>query len=138
MAGATSIMRAHQIVLGRVDAALAPLSLTFARYEALALLHFSRRGSLPLGRMGERLMVHPTSVTNAVDRLEKQGLVRRVPDSGDRRRVLAEITAEGRELVEKATRVLEGIRFGMGEISDSDATRVAAALERLRVDAEDF
>jgi len=79
MAAATSIMRAQQIVLARVDAMLRPFELTFARYEALVLLSFTRTGALPLGKMGVRLMVHPTSVTNTVNRLEAQGFVRRVP-----------------------------------------------------------
>ena len=79
MAAATSIMRAQQIVLAAVDGALRPFGLTFARYEGLVLLLFSRRGALPLGKMGQRLMIHPTSVTNIIDRLEEQGLVRRVP-----------------------------------------------------------
>ena len=138
MAAATSVMRAQQIVLARVDAALGPFGLTFARYEALALLHFSRRGSLPLGKMGERLMVHPTSVTNAVDRLESQGLVRRIPDPGDRRRVLAEITAQGRALVERATTALEEIRFGMGELAEREADQVTRAIRKLRADAGDL
>ena len=92
MAAATSVMRAQQIVLGRVDAALRPFGLTFARYEVLVLLHFSRRGSLPLGKMGDLLMVHPASITNAIDRLERDGLVRRTPHPTDGRTVLAEIT----------------------------------------------
>ena len=79
MAAATAIMRVQQIVLAAVDEALRPFDLTFARYEALVLLQFSRKGSLPLGKMGERLMIHPTSVTNIVDRLEVQGFLRRVP-----------------------------------------------------------
>src|SRR3954463_15060788 len=70
MAAATSIMRAQQIVLAAVDGALRPLGLTFARWEALVLLSFTRTGSLPLNKIGERLMVHPTSVTNTIDRLE--------------------------------------------------------------------
>ena len=45
------------------------------------LLGFSREGALPLGKAGARLQVHQTSVTNAVDRLEAQGFVRRVPTS---------------------------------------------------------
>src|SRR5918997_2806618 len=73
MAATTSIMRAHQILLARTDEALRPFDLTFARYEALVLLAFSRQGALPLGKMGDRLMLHPTSVTNIVDRLERQG-----------------------------------------------------------------
>jgi len=75
MRAATSIMRAHQLLLARLDGILKPHGLTFARYEALVLLRFSRRGSLPLSVIGERLMVHPTSVTNIVDRLTAQGLV---------------------------------------------------------------
>ena len=78
MAAATSIMRAQQLVLRPRRRRLAPFGLTFARYEVLALLALSRRGALPLGKIGVRLMVHPASVTNAVDRLAAAGLVRRV------------------------------------------------------------
>src|SRR3954470_22543625 len=77
MAAATSIMRAQQIVLAAVDAALRPYGLTFARWEALVLLSFTRHGELPLGKMGPRLMVHPTSITNTINRLERDGLVER-------------------------------------------------------------
>src|ERR1044072_4403231 len=77
MAAATAVMRVQQIVLGSVDEALRPFDLTFARYEALVLLQFSRKGSLPLGKMGERLMIHPTSVTNIVDRPPGPGCFRR-------------------------------------------------------------
>src|SRR6201999_609322 len=61
MAAVTSIMRAQQLLLAELDAILRPYGLTFARYEALVLLSFSREGMLPLRVMGERLMVHPTS-----------------------------------------------------------------------------
>src|SRR6202012_6271800 len=74
MAAVTSIMRAQQLLLGELDAILRPYGLTFARYEALVLLSFSREGTLPLRVMGERLMVHPTSVTNTIDRLEAAGM----------------------------------------------------------------
>ena len=85
MALVTSIMRLQQIFLSRLlDAVLRPLGLTFARYEVLMLLSFSRRGTLPLGKIGERLQVNAASVTNAVDRLEGDGLVTRRlnPDDG--------------------------------------------------------
>jgi hypothetical protein len=74
MALVTSVMRVHQILLARVHAALTPFSLTFARYEVLMLLQFSRTGSMPLGKIGQRLQVHPASVTNVVDRLEADGV----------------------------------------------------------------
>src|SRR5215471_12464704 len=83
MAAVTSVMRAHQILLGELDALLRPFGLTFARYEALVLLSFSRVGALPLRLIGERLMVHPTSVTTTIDRRERQGLVVRRPNPRD-------------------------------------------------------
>ena len=84
MHAVTSLMRVQQLVLGRLDAILRPHGLTFARYEALVLLCFSSRGSLPLGKMGERLQVHPTSITSIVQRLEADGLVSRRPRRGTR------------------------------------------------------
>jgi len=65
MAAVTSIVRAQQIVLQRIDTVLRPLDLTFARFEILTLLSFTKRGSLPMTRMGALLQVHPTSVTSA-------------------------------------------------------------------------
>ena len=92
MTAATSITRAHQILLKRIDTVLEPFGLVFSRFEALALLSFTRTGALPLARIGERLQVHPTSVTNTIDRLEADGLVARVPHPTDRRATLAKIT----------------------------------------------
>jgi hypothetical protein len=85
MRAVTSIMRAHQILLGRLDAVLRPYGVTFSRYEALVLLSYSRGGSLPLSKVGERLQVHATSVTNVIDRLEAAGLVSREPNPRDGR-----------------------------------------------------
>src|SRR3954454_17611747 len=107
-----SIMRAQQILMTRLNELLRPFDLTFPRYEALMLLFLSRRGSLPLGKMGARLQVHRTSVTNIVDQLERSGYVRRVPHEADRRTVLASITDAGRRTAEAATRELNAARFG--------------------------
>lgn len=138
MAAVTSITRVHQILIGRINRALAPHRLTFARYEALVLLTFSRQGRLPLGKMGERLQVHPASVTNAIDRLEADGYVERVADPRDGRRTLAGITREGRAVVASATRTLADIRFGADGLDDATARRLSELLRDLRRDAGDF
>ena len=138
MAAVTSIMRVHAILLSEMDAILRPYGLTFARYEALVLLVFSREGALPLRKMGERLMVHPTSVTNAVDRLETQGLVRRRPNPNDGRGVLAEITDKGREVVEKATRDLMAAQFGLSSYTGEQLEELVDLLRVLRVETGDF
>ena len=67
----------------RIDAVLRPLDLTFARYEILRLLSFSQAGAMPMTRLGSLLQVHPTSVTSAVDRLERQGFVERMRREDD-------------------------------------------------------
>ncbi|MFV2195793.1 MarR family winged helix-turn-helix transcriptional regulator [Nocardiopsis sp. LOL_012] len=138
MAAVTSVMRAQQILIGELDGALKPFGLTFARYEALVLLTFSSTGALPLGKIGERLMVHPTSVTNTIDRLENQGFVRRRPNPSDGRGVLAEITDAGREVTEEATRALLEMDFGLGCYSGDELWRMHEMFTRLRVDFGDF
>ncbi|MFD8480145.1 MarR family winged helix-turn-helix transcriptional regulator [Kitasatospora sp. NPDC059673] len=138
MAAITSVMRAHQILLARVDAVVKPYGLTFARYEALVLLTFSRSGELALSKIGERLMVHPTSVTNTVDRLERAGLVARRPNPLDGRGVLAAITERGRQVVEGATRDLMAVDFGLEGYGEDDCREVFELLRPLRVAAGDF
>ena len=138
MHAVTSLMRVQQIVLAQLDDILRPHGLTFARYEALVLLTFSRAGSLPLGKMGERLQVHPTSVTSIVDRLEAAGLVvrRRHPDDG--RAVLAEITEAGRALVEAATADLVEARFALADMGSAELRELSELLRPVRRDAGDF
>src|ERR1041384_5848844 len=73
------------------------------RYAALLVLDASRKGALPLGKMGDRLQVHRTSVTNIIDGLERSGFVTREPHERDRRTTLAAITPQGRETAAAAT-----------------------------------
>ena len=113
MSAVTSVMRVIQILMARLNDLLRPYGLTFPRYEALMLLYYSRpRGSLPLGKMGQRLQVHRRSVTNTIDGLERQGYVERQSHDRDRRTTLAAITKLGRQAAEEATAALNDRRFG--------------------------
>lgn len=138
MAAATSITRAHQIVLGRVNEELAHLGLNFSRFEAIALLHFTRSGELPLGKMGDRLQVHPTSITNTIDRLERDGLVVRVPHPTDRRTTLARITDEGRRVAEKGAAALASMHFGLDGLTPDELRTIDDGIRVLRHQAGDF
>jgi DNA-binding MarR family transcriptional regulator len=138
MSAVTSIMRVQQILLARLNELLKPYDLTFPRYEALMLLYLSRRGSLPLGKMGARLQVHRTSVTNLVDGLEHSGYVRRVPHERDRRTTLAEITENGREAAARATEVLNAERFGTEPLGRAELAQISELLKRVREHADDF
>jgi DNA-binding MarR family transcriptional regulator len=138
MHAVTSLMRVQQLVIGQLDELLRPHGLTFARYEALVLLVFSRNGSLPLGKMGERLQVHPTSVTSIVDRLEAAGLVVRRRRTDDGRGVLAEITPAGRTVVEAATQDLVGARFAISAMDPEELRELSSLLRPVRARAGDF
>jgi DNA-binding MarR family transcriptional regulator len=120
-----------------VEDVLKPYALTFAAYEALRLLAFSRSGSLPMGKMGVRLMVHPAAVTNAIARLEQRGLVRRQMSPEDRRVVLATITPAGRTLAEEATDALNQAAFGLPGLSQEQAAQVTAMLHLIRASTGD-
>lgn len=138
MMAVTSVMRVQQVWLARLNEALAPFELTFARYEALMLLYLSRAGSLPLGKIGARLQVHPTSVTNLVDGLQKLGYVQRIPHPDDRRTTLATITEAGREVAASATETLNEIHFGTAPLDTAELEALTEVLTRVRSDAGDF
>jgi DNA-binding MarR family transcriptional regulator len=135
---ATSIMRVQQLIIAELDATLKPFGITFARYEVLVLLSFSASGRLPLSKIGERLMVHPTSVTNAMDRLEAQGLVRRVADLEDRRRTFAELTPMGKDVLAKATEQIMAIDFAVRGLDAKQQDETYELLRNLRSSAGDF
>jgi DNA-binding MarR family transcriptional regulator len=138
MAAVTSVMRAQQLLLSRIEAVLKPYGLTFAAYEALRLLAFARTGTLPMGKMGTRLMVHPASVTNVIGRLERRGLVGRRPSPDDRRVVLATITPAGRDLAEEATAALNESAFGIPGLPAGRAAEITTALRQVRLTTGDL
>lgn len=132
MALVTSIARAHQLLVERIEEVLRPHGLTFARYEILRLLAFSRRRSMPMSRLGSLLQVHPTSVTSAVDRLEKHGLVERLRRESDRRIILASLTSAGEELVERATADLNSRVFTSPGLAPDQLREATELLTSLR------
>jgi len=138
MVAVTSVMRAHQILLARVENALRPYDLSFSRFELLRLLAFSRSGALPITKASDRLQVHVTSVTHAIRRLEANGLVQRVPHPTDGRTTLVEITDLGRSTVEDATVTLNEQVFADIGISERESRALASSIETLRRGAGDF
>lgn len=138
MAAVTAIMRTQQILLGRIEAVLKPFGLTFARYELLALLSFARSGALPMNKASALLQVHPTSVTNAVDRLQTAGLVVRSAHPTDGRTTLIELTSEGRTLAKSATAALNSEVFAQSGFADQDVDQLIKILGAFRKNAGDF
>ncbi len=138
MVAVTSVMRAHQILLARVENALRPYGLSFSRFELLRLLAFSRSGALPITKASDRLQVHVTSVTHAIRRLEADGLVERVPHPTDGRTTLVGVTPLGRSTVEEATVTLNRQVFADIGMPPGQARALVGSIETLRRHAGDF
>ncbi|GAA1466024.1 MarR family winged helix-turn-helix transcriptional regulator [Microbacterium thalassium] len=134
----TSVMRAHQLLLARIDATLKPFGLSFARYEMLRLLAFTRQGRMPMASAIARLQVHPTSVTNTVDRLVRDELAEREPHPVDGRAAMLVITDAGRDLVERATAALNTNVFESPGLDADETAEVVRLIARLRKGAGDF
>ena len=138
MAAVTSVMRAQQILLARTEESLRPLKLSYARYEVLMLVLFSKAGALPMKVIGSRLQVHQTSVSNAVERLEAAGLVTRESHPEDGRSRLVRITEAGRATAEQATAALNAGVFADPGVPSSRIEPLVGILRSLRRSAGDF
>lgn len=138
MAVVTSIMRIQQELLARIDGELRPFALTFARYEVLMLLEFTRHGRLPLGKIGERLQVHPASVTNVVRRLADDGFVRRTRHPDDGRSTIAAITDTGSQTAIAATEHLNRHIFSALPLATARQVEIFDTFATIRRSFGDF
>jgi DNA-binding MarR family transcriptional regulator len=127
----TSVMRVHQVLTKRADQILAPIDLTFARYELLVRLYFSGE-SLPLSQLGRQLQIHQTSITSLVDKLEERGLIKRTPHPTDRRSTIARMTPAGRALTGKAINLLNSELFRDLGLTGGEANLLIGLLMKMR------
>jgi DNA-binding MarR family transcriptional regulator len=131
LAAVTSIIRVRQVLTKRADQILAPIKLTFSRYEVLVHLYFNE-GELPLAQLGQRLQIHQTSITSLVDKLEAQNLIRRIPHPTDRRSTIARMTPAGRQLVGEAIERLNSGLFRDIGLSGDEVQMLFAVLTKMR------
>jgi len=126
-----SFLSAADAVEARLEAALSPTGLSLAK---LAVLHFlaDAKEALPLSDLAARQHCVRSNITQLVDRLEKDGLVRRRADLADRRSVLAELTPAGREAHARGVRALaDAQRAVVSALKAGEATSLQNALSAL-------
>ena len=102
-------VRRSQVATDRFDQAVGD-ALGINRTDMRCLDILEREGAMPAGRLAEAAGLTSGAMTTALDRLERAGFTRRVPDRGDRRRVLVEVTPE----VVEATARFYGEHMAMG------------------------
>lgn len=131
MTAVTSILRGHRLLVQAADQVLAPIELTFARYEVLVLLYFNE-DAVPLSFLAKALQLHQASVTNLVDKLEKQGCLERRPHASDRRVTLARITRTGRAKTRTAIRRLNGELYSQLGLTAEESQALVAIFAKMR------
>src|SRR5947199_6479769 len=126
-----SFLETAEAVEARLEAAVNPLGLSLAK---LAVLHFlaDAKEPLPLSALAERQHCVRSNITQLVDRLEKDGLVRRRADSNDRRSVRAELTPAGEQAHARGVRALaDAQRAIVSALKAGEAARLQSALSAL-------
>jgi DNA-binding MarR family transcriptional regulator len=131
--GLVSMIRAYSVAVRSIEVVLRPLGLNLSRYEVLLLLSFTKLGQLPTMKLRDLLMVHGSSVTYLVDKLQEAGLVERKRDVTDGRISLVCITGSGRDLIDEASRGLAEAEFGaFAGLDANDASRLIEILGHVR------
>jgi DNA-binding MarR family transcriptional regulator len=138
MAVFTAILRSYQLLSDQVNNVVRSYDLTFARYEVLTWLATDPESSLTLSWISKTLRIPPATVTNLIDRLEDDKLIRRVPHPSDARTTLAVITPRGRKLAANATRDLNAIVYERIGLSEPRRTQLVDLLAELRASGNEF
>ncbi len=126
-----SLLMAAHAVEARLEAALSPLELSLAKFAVLR--HLAEAGEpLALGALAQRCACVRSNMTQLADRLELDGLIRRVDDPADRRSVKAVLTADGRIRFRSAAAVLaDQERQLAAAFGDPERTTLDGLLQRL-------
>jgi DNA-binding MarR family transcriptional regulator len=138
MAVFTAILRSFQLLNDEVHRVMRRHDLTFARYEVLVWLATDPESSVTLSWISKTLRIPPATVTNIIDRLEQDELVRRVAHPTDARTTLAVITARGRRAARNATTDLNSSVYETIGLADNQRHQLIELLAELRASGHEF
>lgn len=138
MAVYTAILRSYQLLNARVDDVMKRYDLTYPRYQVLTWLATDPESSLTLSWISKTLRIPPATVTNIIDRLESDRLIRRVPHPSDARTTLAVITAKGRKRAMAATDDLNELVYATIGLDEGQREQLIALLGALRASGGEF
>ena len=111
------LLDASRVQFARLEEALKSVGLSVAKYKVLSQIAKSKE-PVPLRLLAEEQQCVASNVTTLVDRLETDGLVRRVDDPADRRSKRAELTELGREKVEAGATVVAEVEAAFADSLD--------------------
>jgi DNA-binding MarR family transcriptional regulator len=125
------IHAAHNIE-GHLEKALAAVNLSGPKFAALSVL-VAEDQPLSLGELAEKLTCVRSNITQLMDRLESDGLVKRTDDPSDRRGVRAEVTKLGRERHAAGLKVVNKVHETVAkQLSAVDLSGLKRALDNIQ------
>ena len=132
------IWRLSTAMLGDADRWLAPIGLTF---ESFSLIVTLRRSGPPYELNPTALyresLLSSGAITNRIDRVEHEGLVRRLPDPNDRRGTIVRLTAKGRKLADRSIQVhFEALKETLSGLDRAEREQLAKLLSKLLLSVE--
>ena len=126
------LLDAGRAQLARLEEALKGVGLSAAKYKVLSQIAKSRE-PVPLRLLAEEQQCVASNVTTLVDRLESDGLVRRVDDPADRRSKRAELTELGKEKAEEGAKVVAEVEAAFAEsLGPTERLALAKVLSSLK------
>jgi DNA-binding MarR family transcriptional regulator len=121
------LKQAYLQFTGLTSAALEPLGITALQWAAL--LRFDEEPLLSQAGLARLLGIDRTSMVGLIDELERKGLVKRRPHRDDRRKNAVELTANGRDVKERAAQLVDGCeRQFLAALTKTDAQQLKTAL----------
>lgn len=121
----------YRTALKRLNARLAKEKMTFSQYSVLLAL--SRKGPMPMSKLGEEMLVAPANVTGLVDRMEKKGFVSRERDPADRRSFVIRPTELGdRVFLSISVRFRAYVRSMGSSLTKEELAATLTALQKTR------
>jgi MarR family transcriptional regulator for hemolysin len=126
------LLDAGRAQFARLEEALKAVGLSAAKYKVLSQIAKSKE-PVPLRLLAEEQQCVASNVTTLVDRLESDGLVRRVDDPADRRSKRAELTELGKEKADDGARVVAEVEAAFAEsLGPTERLALAKVLSSLR------
>lgn len=124
------LSRAYKSVMAQVEKDIRGFGLSVMEFSVLELLF--HKGSVPLQRIGDKVLMTSGNITYTVDKLEGKGLVRRVNCCKDKRVTYAQLTPEGNALL---TRIFpqhgEAVKSIMAGLTPAEQEQAILLLKKL-------
>jgi DNA-binding MarR family transcriptional regulator len=105
--------------------------LSHSHFQIILILN--EFGILPVSEIGKKLMISRPNMTPLIDKLIKEGLVRRLPSETDRRVINIDLTDYGRKFLEEQQKIMASfLKERFSSLPDEDLIQLAASLENIK------